>query len=84
VLIGINCRDLQTLEVVKERFADLAPLLPPGHPAVAESGVTSAADAHAVQRLGYRLALIGTALMQQPDPEGLLGEIFRATRTVNG
>lgn len=82
VLVGINCRDLQTLKVVPERFAALAPLLPPGRPAVAESGVGSAADAREMQRLGYGLALIGTALMSGNDPSLLLGEIFRATRTV--
>src|SRR5271170_4819199 len=63
ILIGINCRDLQTLKVVKERFAGLAPLLPAGWPAVAESGVASAADAGRMRQLGYRAALIGTSLM---------------------
>jgi indole-3-glycerol phosphate synthase len=82
ILIGINSRDLQTLEVVPERFASLAPLLPRGWPAVAESGVASAADAKRMQRLGYRLALIGTALMTSSAPAGLLSEIFGATRTL--
>jgi indole-3-glycerol phosphate synthase len=81
VLTGINCRDLQTLAVVPERFAELAPLLPPHCPAVAESGVASALDAKRMRQLGYRLALIGTALMRHQDPAGLLGEIFAATRT---
>ena len=67
-LIGINSRDLQTLEVVPERFEELAPLLPSGRPAVAESGVATAADAARMRRLGYRLALIGTALMTCDDP----------------
>src|SRR5258708_29441540 len=39
ILIGVNCRDLQTLTVVQERFAELAPLLPAGWPAVPQSGV---------------------------------------------
>jgi len=82
ILIGINSRDLQTLKVVQERFAALAPLLPAGWPAVAESGVASAADARRMQRLGDGLALIGTALMAREDPSQLLGEIFHATRTV--
>jgi indole-3-glycerol phosphate synthase len=82
ILIGVNCRDLQTLEVVKDRFAALAPLLPEGWPAVAESGVASAADARRVLDLGYGAALIGTALMTGGDPSRLLGEIFAATRTV--
>jgi indole-3-glycerol phosphate synthase len=82
LLIGINCRDLQTLEVVPSRFDDLAPLLPAGIPVVAESGVESAAAAQHVERLGYRAALIGTALMTCTEPERFLGEIFTATRTV--
>ena len=68
VLVGINCRDLQTLKVVPERFAELAPLLPAGLPAVAESGVAQRADACDMRRLGYGLALIGTALMAGDDP----------------
>lgn len=82
ILVGINCRDLQTLEVVPERFAELAPRLPQGLPAVAESGVGCAADAVRMMRLGYRLALIGTALMSCDDPMRLLGEILASTRTV--
>jgi len=82
ILVGINSRDLQTLKVVPERFAALAPLLPAGFPAVAESGVACAADARQMQTLGYGLALIGTALMLGDDPSRLLGEIFAATRTV--
>jgi indole-3-glycerol phosphate synthase len=82
VLIGINCRELQTLQVVQQRFATLAPLLPAGWPGVAESGVASADDARRMQRLGFRLALIGTALMTCASPAELLGEIFTATRTV--
>jgi indole-3-glycerol phosphate synthase len=82
ILIGINSRDLQTLKVVPERFAALAPLLPDGWPAVAESGVATGSDARRMQQLGYGLALIGTALMAHEDPSRLLGEIFQATRTV--
>ena len=80
--MGINCRDLQTLQIVQERFAALAPLLPVGWPAVAESGVASGLDARRMQQLGYRLALIGTALMTHENPSRLLREIFDATRTV--
>lgn len=82
VLLGVNCRDLQTLHVVPERFETLAAKLPVSWPAVAESGVASAADALRMQKLGFRLALIGTALMARDDPQQLLQEIFAATRTV--
>jgi indole-3-glycerol phosphate synthase len=82
LLVGINCRDLATLEVVQERFEALAPQLPGDWPAVAESGVATAADALRMRRLGYRLALIGTALMGCDEPAKLLGEILAATRTL--
>jgi indole-3-glycerol phosphate synthase len=81
-LVGVNCRDLQSLEVVPERFAQLASRLPARWPAVAESGVNSAADAQRVRQLGYRVALIGTALMSRDEPTAFLAEIFDASRTV--
>jgi indole-3-glycerol phosphate synthase len=80
-LIGINSRDLASLDVVQRRFEALAPLLPAGWPAVAESGVASATDAARMRRLGYRLALIGTALMSCEDPQALLRDILAAART---
>jgi indole-3-glycerol phosphate synthase len=82
ILVGVNCRDLQTLKVVPERFAALAPRLPEGWPAVAESGVASSADARRMRQLGYGLALVGTALMTGDDPSHLLSEMLNATRTV--
>jgi indole-3-glycerol phosphate synthase len=83
VLVGVNSRDLSTLEVVPRRFADLAPLLPAGAVAVAESGVATPADAARMRGLGYGAALIGTALMTRDDPGGLLEEILAAARTVH-
>ena len=82
LLVGVNCRDLQTLTVVRQRFSELAPLLPPQAPGVAESGVATPADACAMRQLGYRLALIGTALMASDDPAARLAEILHAARTV--
>jgi indole-3-glycerol phosphate synthase len=68
-LAGVNCRDLKTLEVVFDRFAVLAPRLPADLPAVAESGMSGRADITRVAELGYRLALVGGALMQAAQPE---------------
>jgi indole-3-glycerol phosphate synthase len=82
LLIGVNSRDLQTLNVRQERFAALSPRLPAGLPAVAESGVATADDARRMRQLGYGVALIGTALMAHEDPGALLREILAAARTV--
>ena len=81
LLLGVNCRDLKTLEVVPQRFAALSPRLPAHWPAVAESGVATPEDAREMRRLGYRMALIGTALMQSGDPRVLLADILDAART---
>jgi indole-3-glycerol phosphate synthase len=69
------------LKVVQRRFTELAPLLPRQLPCVAESGVASADDARTMRALGYRLALIGTALMGRDAPGVLLAEILDAART---
>jgi indole-3-glycerol phosphate synthase len=82
LLVGVNCRDLQSLEVAQNRFEEMAARLPDGWPAIAESGVATGEDARRMRRLGYRLALIGTALMNREDPAALLKEIFDETRTV--
>ncbi|GBD85772.1 indole-3-glycerol phosphate synthase [bacterium BMS3Abin02] len=68
VLIGVNSRDVTTLDVDSTRPASLAPLLPEHLPWVAESGVRTPADVAAIVRLGYRLALVGTALVTSTEP----------------
>lgn len=63
LLLGVNSRDLQTLQVVPERLLTLAHHLPAHLPRVAESGVGSAAEAGAMAAAGWTMALVGTALM---------------------
>ena len=82
LLAGVNCRDLATLEVVPERLLELAPLLPPGVPQVAESGVASAEDARRLAIAGYRMILVGGALMRDQDPVGLARVLIEAGRGV--
>jgi len=81
LLAGVNCRDLTTLEVAPARLLELAPLLPDKVPRVAESGVSTAADAQAVASAGYSLALVGSALMRGDDPTGLAAALLRAGRS---
>ena len=81
VLVGVNCRDLSTLEVDPVRFGSLVPHLPRNLPAVAESGVETPDDAAAVARLGYRLALVGTALVRSTSPGSSLRRMVAAGRS---
>ena len=83
-LVGVNSRDLRTLAVDAERFGRLADRLPSDIPAVAESGLSSADDAAAAARLGYGLALVGSALVQHDDPGGLLSAMVQSGRRSRG
>ena len=67
LLCGVNCRDLRDLAVNRDRFRQLTPYLPPHLPSVAESGIENPDDIAAVASLGYRAALVGSALMQAAD-----------------
>jgi indole-3-glycerol phosphate synthase len=80
VLVGINCRNLRDLSVDFARFAALAPHLPPHLPCVAESGIDGVASVRAVAALGFRLALVGSALMRNRDPATALAELLAAGR----
>jgi len=81
ILFGVNCRDLQTLEVMPRRFIEMAKALPPGMPRVAESGITTPAACGEVARIGYRLALVGSVLMTAPDPAGVIRTMIATGRT---
>ena len=80
-LVGVNSRNLQTLQVVPEGLEQLAASLPQGHPRVAESGLVTADDAARLARAGYTMALVGTALMSATDPAALAGAMIAAGRT---
>jgi len=80
VLIGVNCRDLQTLEVLPGRFAELAGKLPDDAPWVAESGIATPDDCAEIARIGYEIALVGSALMTAPDPAGVIRTMLAAGR----
>lgn len=80
LLAGVNCRDLTTLQVVPGRLESLAPRLPAGIPCVAESGVENGADAQRLARAGYRLALVGSALMRAGDRVTLARELLASGR----
>lgn len=77
LLFGVNTRDLRTLHVDPDRLEKLAPALPQGC-CVAESGLHDAQDAATAAALGYRLALVGTALMRSDDPASLIAAMRTA------
>ena len=68
-LIGINNRDLETLEVDLGRTRELAPLVPEDVVLVSESGIRTPEDVKVVLGYGADAVLVGTALMQADDIE---------------
>lgn len=73
--IGINNRNLKTLQVDLETTAHLRPLVPRGVLIVSESGFERRAQIEQVERLGVDAVLIGTALMASEDPAAKLREL---------
>ncbi len=80
LLVGVNARDLDTLQVVPGRLEALAEKLPGGVPRVAESGVSGAEDAAQLARAGYQLVLVGSALMADDEPQALLRAMLEGGR----
>ena len=80
LLLGINCRDLVTLQVVPGRLEEMVGQLPSWVARVAESGVATSADAARLATCGYDLALVGSALMTGGAPRELAGAMLGAAR----
>ena len=67
-IVGVNNRNLRTLEVAVETSHRLIERMPAEVVAVAESGLRSAADLATLRAVGYRAFLIGESLMTKRDP----------------
>jgi indole-3-glycerol phosphate synthase len=71
-VIGINNRDLTTLEVDLERTFELSGRVAPGSAVVSESGLRTRADIDRVTAAGIDAVLVGESLMRSEDMEGAL------------
>ena len=69
VLVGVNARNLKTLEVDPRTVTDLLPRVPAGVVGVAESGVTGPDDVVTYVRAGAGAVLVGEALVRDGAPE---------------
>jgi indole-3-glycerol phosphate synthase len=77
-LLGINNRNLDTLETSLDVTRRLRPSVPSGVTVVSESGIESRRDVEEMERLGVHAVLVGTALMRSADPAARIREIFGA------
>jgi indole-3-glycerol phosphate synthase len=75
-IIGVNNRDLKTLEVDLEVSLRLRPGIPPGSIAVSESGIKTSEDLRRMAEAGYHAVLVGESLMTAADPGAALREML--------
>ena len=77
-VIGVNARNLKTLEVDSGTFARLAPEIPDGIVRVAESGVRGPRDVIELARAGADVVLVGEALVTGRDPRSGVADLVAA------
>ena len=77
-IVGVNARDLRTLDVDRETFARIAPLLPDSVVKVAESGVRGPHDVLAYAAAGADAVLVGEGLVKQHDPRQAVADLVAA------
>jgi indole-3-glycerol phosphate synthase len=67
-IVGVNSRNLKTLDVDQAAFADLIPRIPADLIRVAESGIAKRSDVEFAERYGADAILVGEALVTAGDP----------------
>lgn len=75
-LVGVNNRDLKTMEVRLETCLDLRARIPASCVAVAESGIKTASDVERLAAAGYHAILVGESLMSAPEPGEALRDLL--------
>ena len=77
-VIGINCRDLHTLQVDRTQFGRVSPLVPDGIVRVAESGIRGPFDVLTFARDGADAVLVGESLVTGGDPRAAVANLVAA------
>ncbi|MEN9293323.1 MAG: hypothetical protein RIT31_88 [Actinomycetota bacterium] len=67
-IIGVNCRNLKTLELDKNAFELILPKLPDSVVKIAESGISTRTEVEAVAELGANAVLVGETLVKSGNP----------------
>jgi indole-3-glycerol phosphate synthase len=75
-IIGVNSRNLRTLEIDSTAFARLLPLIPAGITKVAESGISERAQVAKIESLGAQAILVGETLVRADNPVRAIAELM--------
>ncbi len=71
-IIGINNRNLKTMNIDIRRSLELRPYIPPDRIVVSESGIRTKEDVKLIEDAGIDAILVGTALMEAQDLESMI------------
>ena len=77
-LVGVNARNLKTLDVDRTTFARLAPRIPDEVVRVAESGVRGPHDVFEYAKQGANVVLVGETLVRGEDPRAAVADLVAA------
>lgn len=77
-VIGVNARNLATLEVDRGVFARIAPRIPDGIIKIAESGIRGPHDLLAYAAAGANAVLVGESLVTGKDPRSAVADLVTA------
>lgn len=75
-IVGVNSRNLKTLEVSASVFEELIPAIPSSVIRVAESGISTRADVAQAQKVGATAILVGESLVKSGDPISAMRELL--------
>lgn len=75
-IVGVNSRNLKTLDVDPRAFAELIPRIPTSIVRVAESGISQRADVEFAEKFGATAILVGEALVKAGDPVVAMRELL--------
>lgn len=75
-IIGVNARNLKTLEIDLNNFASLLPRIPSSIYRIAESGISSREDVALAKRAGADAILVGETLVKSGDPKATIADFL--------
>jgi indole-3-glycerol phosphate synthase len=79
-IIGVNARNLKTLEIDLAAFTQLIPEIPASIISVAESGISTRAEVEVAQGAGAQAILVGETLVKSGDPAKAIDQLLGRTK----
>lgn len=77
-IIGVNNRNLRTLDVDLNASRDIATVIPKDAIGISESGLKTPADLQSMKALGYKAFLMGERFVVEPDPGAALAGLIES------